>query len=155
MRKNLEAHVLPVRLVPYRLDKHTQCWTPALPNPGTLDIGCGVDIEYNLRVLTLDRKQDREKVQAEQWRAATVAAMSLLIYIVLFELVRKAQSARPRLSMTLVRLQKTGRIKGDREADAQEDGNTTIYAISQAVEKALARELPSQTSGTHDRKRST
>ncbi|MCK7581961.1 MAG: hypothetical protein MZV65_44310 [Chromatiales bacterium] len=35
----LEAHVLPVRLVPYRLDKHTQVRrTPALPNPGTLDI---------------------------------------------------------------------------------------------------------------------
>lgn len=146
MRKNLEAPVLPVRLVPYRLDKHTQCWMPALPNPDTLDIGRGVDIEYDLRVLTLDRKQDREKAQAEQWRAATVAAMSLLIYIVLFELVRKAQSARPRLSMTLVRLQKTGRIKGDREADAQ-DGNTVIYAISQAVEKALARELPVKLQG--------
>lgn len=147
MRKNLEAHVLPVRLVPYRLDKHTQCWTPALQNPGTLDIGCGVDIEYDLRALTLkNSKQDREKVQAEQWRAATVAGMSLLIYIVLFELVRKAQSARPRLSMTLVRLQKTGQIKGDREADAQ-DGNTAIYAISQAVEKALARELPVKLQG--------
>jgi hypothetical protein len=146
MRKDLKAHVLPVRLVPYMLEKHTQRWVPALPNPDTLDIGCGVDIEYNLRVLTLDRKQDREKAQAEQWRAATVAAMSLLIYIVLFELVRKAQSARPRLSMTLVRLQKTGRIKDDREADAQ-DGNTAIYAISQAVEKALARELPVKLQG--------
>lgn len=146
MHKDLKTHVLPVRLIPYTLDKHAQCWMPAIPNPDTLDIGRGVDIEYDLRLLTLTRKQEREKVQAEQWRAATVAAMSLLIYIVLFELVRKAQSARPRLTMTLVRLQKTGQIKGNREADAQ-DGNTAIYAISQAVEKALARELPVKLQG--------
>ncbi|WP_200158444.1 hypothetical protein [Allochromatium vinosum] len=146
MHKDLKAHVLPVRLVPYSWDKERGHWTSALPNPGTLDIGRGVDIEYDLRMLTLTRKQDREKVQAEQFRAAIVAAMSLLIYVILFELVRKAQSARPRLTMTLVRLQQTGQIKGNREADAQ-DGNTAIYAISQAVEKALARELPVKLQG--------
>ncbi len=146
MHKDMKTHVLPVRLVPYILDKHTQRWMPALPNPGTLDIGRGVDIEYNLRVLTPGGEQDREKVQVEQFRAATVAAMSLLIYVILFELVRKAQSVRKPLIMTLVRLQKTGQIKGNREADAQ-DGNTAIYAISQAVEKALARELPVKLQG--------
>lgn len=145
MRKDFNAHVLPVRLVPYVLDQQSQHWTPALPNLGTLDVGHGIDIEYDLRTLTLSQKPDREKAQAEQFRTATVAAMSLLIYLVLFEFTQRATAVRKALTMTLVRLQPSGKHK-DSEADAR-DGNTAIYAISQAVENALARELPVKLQG--------
>lgn len=143
MGKSLDSHVLPVRLVPYAW--RDQAWVPALPDPAVLDTGRGIDIEYDLRPLTLTKKKDDEKARAEQLRTATVAALGILVYVVLFELVRRAKAARPGLTMTLVRLQQTGKLK-DREADAQ-DGNTAIYALSQALEKALSRELPVKLQG--------
>jgi len=141
--RSLDSHVLSVRLVPYAWRE--QAWVPALPNPAVLDTGRGLDVEYDLRPLTLTRKKDDEKARAEQLRTAIVVAVNMLVYVALFELVRRAKAARPGLTMTLVRLQQTGKLK-DRESDAQ-DGNTAIYAISQALEKALSRELPVKLQG--------
>ena len=143
MEKDLSSPVLPVRLIPYIW--RNQVWTPALPDPHMLDTGGGVDVEYNLRLLSLNKKQDNEKVRAEQLRTATVAALSILVYVALFELVLRAKSVRSGLTMTLVRLQQTGKLRA-RESDAQ-DGNSAIYAISQAIEKALSRELPVKLQG--------
>lgn len=143
MSKDLESHVLPVRLVPYAW--RGDAWVPALPNPAVLDTGRGIDIEYDLRPLTLTKKKDDEKARAEQLRTATVAALGILVYVALFELVLRAKAARPGVTMTLVRVQLTGKLK-DRESDAH-DGNTAIYALSQALEKALSRELPVKLQG--------
>ncbi|MBL0391226.1 hypothetical protein JJ685_08755 [Ramlibacter monticola] len=141
--KSLDLPVLPVRLVPYLW--RDDAWLPAVPDAGLFDTGRGVDLEYSLRPLTLTKRKDNEKALAEQLRAATVAAMGVLLYVVLFELALRAKAARPGLTMTLVRLQHSGKQK-DRESDAQ-DGNTAIYALSQALEKALARELPVKLQG--------
>ncbi|WP_431273452.1 hypothetical protein ACQ858_14805 [Variovorax ureilyticus] len=143
MSKCLDSPVLPVRLVPYAWRE--EAGVPAVPNPQVLATGHGIDVEYALRPLTLTKKKDDEKARAEQLRTAMVAAMGVLVYVVLFELVLRAKAARPGLTMTLVRLQQTGKLK-DRESDAQ-DGNTAIYAISQALEKALCRELPVKLQG--------
>lgn len=143
MSKRLDSPVLPVRLVPFAWRE--QAWTPNVANPQVLATGHGIDIEYDLRPLTLTRKRDDEKARAEQLRTATVAAMGMLVYVVLFELVLRAKAACPGLTMTMVRLQQTGKLK-DRESDAQ-DGNTAIYAMSQALEKALCRELPVKLQG--------
>lgn len=141
--RNLDSHVLPVRLVPYAWRE--QAWVPAIPKLSVLDAGHGIDVEYDLRPLTLTKKKDDEKARTEQLRTAIVAAIGILVYVVLFELVQRAKSARPKLTMTLVRLQQNGKLK-DRESDAQ-DGNTAIYALSQALEKALSRELPVKLQG--------
>jgi hypothetical protein len=153
MSKSLDSHVLPVRLVPYAWRE--QAWVPAIPKLTVLDAGHGIDVEYDLRPLTLTKKKDDEKARAEQLRTAIVAAMGILVYVVLFELIQRAKSARPELTMTLVRLQQTGKLK-DRESDAQ-DGNTAIYALSQALERALSRELPVKLQGltTEDDARGT
>ncbi|MFT4100214.1 MAG: hypothetical protein QM674_04075 [Burkholderiaceae bacterium] len=143
MGKSLDGPVIPVRLVPYAWRQ--QDWVPALPNPRVLETARGIDVEYDLRLLTLTKKKDNEKAHAEQLRTAVVAATGMLVYVVLFELVLRAKAVRPGLTMTLVRLQRAGKSK-DREADAQ-DGNTAIYAISQALEKALCRELPVKLQG--------
>jgi hypothetical protein len=143
MSKSLDSPVLPVRLIPYAWRQ--QAWVPNVVNPKVLRAGSGIDVEYDLRQLTLTKKKDDEKARAEQLRTATVAAMGMLVYVVLFELVLRAKTVRPGLTMTLVRLQQTGKLK-DRESDAQ-DGNTAIYAISQALEKALCRELPVKLQG--------
>ncbi len=145
MGKQLDAPVLPVRMVPYVWQKEAQAWEPAVPDAGLLFAGRGVELEYDLRLLTLTRKKDNEKTDAEQWRAALVAGLSLLAYVCLWELVQRVKSVRPDVTMTLVRLQHTGKA-GNREADAH-DGNTAIYAISQALESALSRELPVKLQG--------
>ncbi len=144
MGKSLDAPVLPVRLVPYTWSE--SAWMPAVPALKVLDAGRGIDVEYDLRILTLKRtKDEEEKARSEQLRTAVVAAAGLLIYMTLWELVHRSKALAPDLTMTLVRLQKAGR-SSNREADAH-DGNTAIYAISQAVEKALTRELPVKLQG--------
>lgn len=146
MTKDLSGAVLPVRLIPFHWDKYEQTWRPAVPNPDTLDAGTGIEVEYALRTLTLTRVKDDEKAKSEQLRTAALSAFSLLVYIALWELARRIQSACARpLSMTIVRLQLTGK-KAKRDEDAQ-DGNTAVYAVSQALEKALSRELPVKLQG--------
>jgi hypothetical protein len=145
MAKSLDAPVLPVRLVPHAWSSSESSWSPAVPVLKVLDAGYGVDVEYDLRLLTLKKTKDDEKARSEQFRTAMVAGASLVIYIALWDLVQRLKAAAPNLTMTLVRLQQTGK-SSNREADAH-DGNTAIYAVSQAVEKALTRELPVKLQG--------
>lgn len=145
MGKSLTAPVLPVRLVPYTWSNAESAWTPAVPVLKVLDAGRGIDVEYDLRLLTLKKTKDDEKARSEQYRTAMVASVGLVVYMALWELVQRVKAHAPNLTMTLLRLQQTG--KGtNREADAN-DGNTAIYAISQAIEKALTRELPVKLQG--------
>lgn len=145
MAKSLNAPVLPVRFLPFSWERASGTWTSTIPNPKVLDAGCGVEVEYELRLLQLKRAKDGEKEISEQYRTATLTAFSLVTYIVLWELARRVQALVPDLTMTLVRLQVTGK-SGNREADAH-NGNTAVYAISQALEKALSRELPVKLQG--------
>lgn len=146
MSKGLDAPVLPVRLVPYAWQKDSASWEPSIPQPALMFAGRGIEVEYDLRLLTLKRKQnDEERTKGEQLRAALLAGLSLLVYVCLWELVQRVKGAHPNLTLTLVRLQQTGKA-GGREADAH-DGNTAIYAISQALERALTRELPVKLQG--------
>jgi hypothetical protein len=145
MGKSLDAPVLPVRLVPYTWSNAESTWSPAVPVLKVLDVGRGVDVEYDLRLLTLKKTKDDEKARSEQFRTAMVAGASLVIYMALWDLVQRLKANTPNLTMTLVRLQHTGK-SSNREADAN-DGNTAIYAVSQAIEKALARELPVKLQG--------
>lgn len=145
MEKGLDTPVLPVRLVPYKWSKDSQSWAPSVPDPRLLFAGRGIEVEYDLRLLTLTRKKDDEKASGEQLRAALIAALSLLAYVCLWELVQRVKGIHPNVTMTLVRLQQAGKAAG-READAH-DGNTAIYAISQALERALTRELPVKLQG--------
>jgi hypothetical protein len=145
MQKALDTPLLPVRLVPYAWRKDSFAWEPAIPDPTLLSAGRGIEVEYDLRLLTLTRKKDDEKVDGEQWRAALIAGLSLLTYVCLWELIQRVKVVHSNVSMSLVRLQQTGKAVG-READAH-DGNTAIYSISQALERALTRELPVKLQG--------
>jgi hypothetical protein len=145
MQKSLRGPVLTVRLVPYAWSKSESAWTPAVPNPEVLDSGRGIDVEYDLRLLTLKKAKDGDKARSEQLRTAMVAASGLVIYIALWELLHRVKTQAPDLTMTIVRLQQSGK-RTNREADAH-DGNTAVYAVSQAIEKALARELPVKLQG--------
>jgi hypothetical protein len=76
-------------------------------------------------------------------RAASCTAFTVLAYVVLWEVVRRLKKSGQLSngSATLLRLQPA--IKRDDPSD----GNAAIYAISQALEKALSREIPFKLQG--------
>ena len=139
MKRELGDPVLPVRYLPYRWLKDEQQWVPDIPTSAPFDAGVGVEIQYDLEMLQMRKlKDENEKARSEQFRAAALVAFSLLVYTALWEIQRRVRAVKPGLVMTMVRLQHSGR-KLRREEDAN-DANTAVYAVSQAVEKALARE---------------
>lgn len=146
MKRDLSAPVLPVRYIPYRWLKEEKLWTPDIPNTAYLDAGVGIEIQYDLEMLQMKRlKNEAEKARSEQLRSAALAAFSLVVYVTLWEVQRRIRALKPSLTIPIIRLQHAGR-KLTREEDAN-DANTAVYAISQAVEKALAREGPVKLQG--------
>jgi hypothetical protein len=137
--RDLTSPVLPIRMVPYHQPKGTTEWVPHLPNAGYFDAKAGIELQYDLRLLQVKRTQDdKQRASSEQFRAASVSAFTLLAYVVLWELQAHVRRTLPNAGVVLLRLQHTGR-QNDAEADA-DDANTAVYAASQAIEKALARE---------------
>lgn len=146
MKRDVSAPVLPVRYIPFRWLKEEKQWTPDIPNTAYLDAGAGIEIQYDLEMLQMKRlKDEAEKARSEQLRSAALAAFSLVVYVTLWELQRRIRVLKPSLTIPMIRLQHSGR-KLTREEDAN-DANTAVYAISQAVEKALAREGPVKLQG--------
>lgn len=146
LERDLSSAVLPVRFIPFRWTKETMDWSTDIPNSAAFKAGTGVQVEYDVNTLRLSRNSDLEKARSEQWRAAVLTAFSLVTYVALWEVVRRTTKALDRpLTMTILRLQHSGK-KTSREEDAH-DGNTAIYSVSQALEKALSRELPVKLQG--------
>jgi hypothetical protein len=145
MQRELQHPVLPVRYLPFTQNRDGT-WAPHSVDTRVLDAGAGIDVEYSLNYLQLSRTKDEEKAESEQLRAATLTAFTLLVYVTLWELARRVRAASAgTLSMTMVRLQHTGK-QNSREADAH-DANTVVFAVSQAIEKALTREMPVKLQG--------
>jgi hypothetical protein len=139
MKRDLSARTLPVRYVPYRWLKEEQQWVPTSANTGHFDAEAGIEVQYDLELLQLKRQKDEaEKARSEQYRSANVAAFTTLVYVTLWEIQRRVRLSAGDLMIPMLRMQHTGR-KLTREEDAN-DGNTAVYAASQAIEKALHRE---------------
>ncbi|MDT4292374.1 hypothetical protein RO575_22640 [Methylomonas sp. MO1] len=147
MSRDLNHPLLPVRLIPLRFNKSSEQWVIDIPDPSIFETQHGIEIGYDPRHLALNRKDDSDANKPnEHLRAASLVAFSLVSYVTLWELIRRVKTmATEPFTMTLVRLQKTGK-QNDSEADAS-DGNTAVYSISQALEKALSRELPVKLQG--------
>lgn len=143
MKRNLESALLPIRLVPYKWNKPGAQWTPYDHRGSFLDAGRGVEVQYAPHLMRLKPAEDTEKARTEQFRSAAVTAFALTVYVTLWELIKQIKgliAGRP-LAATLIRLQPDGRDVLD------EDGSAAIYAISQALEKALSREVPVKLQG--------
>jgi hypothetical protein len=143
MKRSVDAALLPIRLVPYNWDKSAGQWAPSGHHLELLDGGRGIEVQYDLRLLRLKRAKDAEKERTEQFRSAAAAAFALLVYIALWELMRliRARAGDQAIAATLVRLQPDGKEVED------EDGGAAVYTISQALEKALSREMPVKLQG--------
>lgn len=155
MARELTNQNVPVRFVPYHWDKQSLTWNPEVADAGLFDTEIGIDIEYDMKVLRLNKAKENDPSNTEQFRSAALVAFTLVTYIALWELVRRlkqpqqselveSQPLRP-LSMSIFRLQHSGK-RAIREDDAR-DGNTAVYSVSQAIEKALSRELPVKLQG--------
>lgn len=139
MSRDLTVPVLPVRFVPYGWTKEGPRSLPEIPNTAYFDAGTGIEVRYPLNMLSMRKEKDeRENDKREQFRAASYIAFTLLAYVTIWELQRRIRVLQPDTAITMVRLAKTGR-QTSREEDAN-DPNTAVYAVSQALEKALARE---------------
>ena len=139
MSRDLTVAVLPVRLVPYRWSKEEGSSHPDVPNTAYFDAGTGIEVRYPLDMLTMRKhKDEKENEKREQFRAVSYIAFTLLAYVTIWELQRRVRLTQPETAITMVRLAKTGR-QVSAEEDAN-DPNTAVYAVSQALEKALARE---------------
>ncbi len=140
--RRLDSPALPVRLAPYRVDKRTGQWLPLLQTEGALDAGYGIDVQYDEATLGKKRGlKDAALLAHEQRRAAAVCAFTILAYVVLWTLHRRVRQARKTddaLATLMLRVAQNGKLS-DQEDDASSPA-TTLYAISQALEKALARE---------------
>jgi len=100
----------------------------------------GIDMEVRLRAIEL-RKMDES---ARHYHAAAASALGVLIHAVLYSIIRRLRSRELLPSngrILLLRLQ--GAPKGERTTD----GTEMMYALSQAFESALARELPTKMQG--------
>jgi hypothetical protein len=155
MARDLSDRNVPVRFIPYHWDNSARTWSPNVADSGLFDAGVGIDIEYDFKLLRQNKAKEEDPSETDQLRSAVLVAFMLVTYIVLWELVRRLkqpqQSAlfeslpiRP-LSMSILRLQHSGK-QAARSDDAR-DGNTVVYCVSQAIEKALSRELPVKLQG--------
>lgn len=147
MARDLDQPVLPVRFVAYRYVKGAapeQNWQPEDISVSTFDAGCGVDVEYEVDLMSLTKQTD-DKATLEQLRTVSCCAFAVVSYLVLWELARrlKATDGADQLAMYLLRLQ-----PGSKEMKPT-NGNAAVYAAAQAIERALMRELPVKMQGFH------
>lgn len=145
MVRNLEQPVLPVRFTPLIQPKR-EPRRPADAMALSFDTGRGIDIEYDVLLLTLTRRASgEEKATFEQLRTAGCAAFALLAYLALWALIRRSRAipGLENLAMYMIRLQ-----PGGKESDPT-NGNAAVYAACQAIERALNRELLVKMQGFH------
>lgn len=135
---DLGGKVLPVRLAPYKLDKQ-HGWQPIPLTDRALDPGFGIEVQYDGATLGKKRGlKDADLAAHEQRRAAAICAFTTLVYVTLWLIGRRVRANCEDLSTLILRVARDGKLP-DREDDAASP-STTLYAISQAMERALARE---------------
>ncbi|GBL46395.1 uncharacterized stress-induced protein [Sulfuriferula multivorans] len=145
MVRDLEAPALLVRLIPFQYDKSDGSWGEEDTTSMTFNAGPGIDLEYDIKALSLSQSKKHDKADLEQTRASVCAAATLVSYLVLWEITRrlKRMEGLQALAMVMLRLQ-----PGDHQAKSS-DGNSAVYAFAHAMEYALARELPVKMQGFH------
>jgi len=141
MTPDLSERALAVRIAPFkRVSSDT--WEPVEKSVGALDPGFGIEIRYNAATKSKPeqdkRLQNVKEADKDQQKAAAIGAFSVLTYVTLWLLMRRIRATRAGFSTMLLRVTTHGRSK---TAEKDKDNKSTmIYAISQALERALARE---------------
>ena len=145
MVRDLEAPAIQVRLIPFQYGKSDGSWVAEDAASMPFNGGPGIDLEYDIKSLSLSQSNKHDKADLEQTRASVCAAATLVFYLVLWDITRrvKRMEGLPALTMVMLRLQ-----PGDHRAKSS-DGNSAVYAFAHAIERALSRELPVKMQGFH------
>ncbi|GAB6142436.1 hypothetical protein JCM14076_31660 [Methylosoma difficile] len=105
-------------------------------------MGKGIDIWYEPELLKFRNKTQFPEEDQRQYRAAAATAMAILVYVVLQilseKLIKQSAEVFPAL---MVRFQMQGKKASKNE------GDHWVYAISQALESALMRNIPLRMQG--------
>ncbi|HEY8159131.1 MAG TPA: hypothetical protein VIF10_10565 [Methylobacter sp.] len=105
-------------------------------------MGAGIDIWYDPDQLKYSNRSDIPEEDSRQYRAAAAAAMAVLIYVVIQVLAEKLTKPSAKfLPALMVRFQAQGKKALENE------GDHWVYAISQAIESALMRDMPVRMQG--------
>lgn len=105
-------------------------------------MSAGIDIWYDPERLKFRNKTSIPEENQRQYRAAAATAMTVLIYTVLQVISEKlvSQIEKP-FPALMVRFQEQGKNA------AKDEGDHWVYAISQALESALMRDIPVRMQG--------
>lgn len=151
MLRTLTQPMVAMRMIPVARQPKEQCWSRHGALSDAFAAPCGVDILYDCQSLQMPgNAADEDRLDK---RAARIAATTAVLYIALWEVQKRVRAVTPGACISLLRLQDMGRSP-DGEEDAR-DPNTIIYAISHALERALAREGPIKLQGMTIGARST
>lgn len=156
IRRELPEQLLNIVWRPIRVDENQP---PIKPVPRvSIDkawsMSSGIDIWYDPERLKFRNRSNLSEEDQRQYRAAAATAMTVLVYTVLQVISEKlvALTEKP-FPALMVRFQEQGKNA------AKDEGDHWVYAISQAVESALMRDIPVRMQGlvvdkskTNDRK---
>ncbi len=105
-------------------------------------MGAGIDIWYDPDQLKYSTRKDIPEEDNRQYRAAAATVMAVLVYVVLQVLTEKlVKTSAELLPALMVRFQAQGKKALENE------GDHWVYAISQAIESALMRDIPIRMQG--------
>jgi hypothetical protein len=105
-------------------------------------MGAGVDVWYDPERLKYRNNPIYSEGDKRQYRAAAATAMAVLVYVVLQVLSEKlAKPTGESLFALMLRFQTQGKKASENE------GDHLIYAMSQAIESALMRDMPVRMQG--------
>ncbi|MBO9395040.1 hypothetical protein, partial [Caldilinea sp.] len=136
MTPDLSERALAVRLAPFKKIS-SDTWAPVEKSESALNPGFGIEIRYAEPKSDKDKHSNKE-ADKDQQKAAAISAFAVLTYVTLWLLMRRIRAVRAGFSTMLLRVTTHGRSK---TAEKDKDNKSTIiYAISQALEKALLRE---------------
>ena len=144
IHRDLPSQLLNITWRPFRVDENQNSITKTSRvkiEPQWL-MPAGIDIWYDPECLKYRNLQKYTQEDSRQYRAAAATAMTVLIYVVLQILSEKlASHTEERTPALMVRFQQQGKTA------AKNEGDHWIYAISQAIESALMRDIPVRMQG--------
>jgi len=105
-------------------------------------MGAGIDIWYDQQQLRYSGSSSYAEEDKRQFRAAKAAAMSILVYVILQVIAeRLTKQYGGSLSALMIRFQMQGKLAHENA------GENVVYAISQAIESSLMRDMPVRMQG--------